>query len=122
MKLLPSVQLTDTQKQVLCKIVASPTPKVAATEISGTPNLVAARDMLTKLGVIHFANNQSVLTQKGTQMMKDEALIDDNNQLTQDGEKFAYDSEQQNTEPSTQNTEPFENDNKFAMIKSLLKG
>lgn len=96
MKILTSVSLTSNQKRVLAKIAASPTPRVAGEEISGNQNLAAARDDLAKLGAIEFVGGEASMTDKGQQLARDENIVDDGGQLTQDGEALAY------TDPSGQ--------------------
>jgi hypothetical protein len=90
MKVLSSVALTSNQKRVLAKIVASPTARVAGGEVSGDRNLAAARDELARLGAIEFVGNEASMTEKGEQLARDENLIDDAGQLTQDGQALAY--------------------------------
>jgi hypothetical protein len=90
MRLLSAVHPTTNQKRVLAKILAAPTPTVAGEEISKDANLVAARNMLMKLGVITFANNEATLTDRGQQIAVDENIADQSGQLTQVGQQLAY--------------------------------
>lgn len=91
MKTLASIRLTDNQKRVLSKIVASPTPKVAGEQISDDENLVAATNMLVKLGLVQVSPaGEASLTDQGNQIMQQEALVDETGQLTDDGNKFAF--------------------------------
>lgn len=89
-QILNSIHPSDNQKRVLAKIAASPTSTVAAEEISGNQNMVAARDMLMKLGLITLNNGEAALTDRGAQVAVDENLIDDNGQLTKTGQAYAY--------------------------------
>jgi hypothetical protein len=90
MRTLQSIRLTDTQKRVMCKIVAAPTPKVAGDQLSADKNLVAARDILNDLNLITMTPRGEVaLSDQGTQIMQQEALIDDAGELTDDGQQFA---------------------------------
>lgn len=94
MKMLNSVRLTDNQKRVIAKIVAAPTPKVAAEEISNGVNLIQARDTLVDLKLItQSLEDTAELTDTGTKVAQDENIIDVSGQLTPDGEKFAYSDE-----------------------------
>lgn len=94
MKLLDTVRLSDNQKRVIAKILAAPTPKLAAEEISDGANMIKARDILMDLGLITFTlNDQAELTDKGQQVAQAENLADESGQLTPDGEKFAYTNE-----------------------------
>lgn len=90
MRTLSTVNLTDNQKRVLAKIVASPTPKVAAQQISRTQQFISARDLLVKLGLIQFDPSGASLTDQGQESMKQEALTDESGQLTPDGEELAH--------------------------------
>ena len=91
MKMLNSVRLSDNQKRVIAKVVAAPTPKVAAEEVSNGSNLTQARDTLIDLQLLQQSLDDHVtLRDKGSQVARDENLIDDAGQLTPDGEKYAY--------------------------------
>ena len=94
-RVLSTVRLTENQKKVMTRIVASATEKLAAEEISKGRNLVAARDMLVKLGMIEFREGHAALTSDGEQVMKDSNLIDDMGSLTEEGNKFAYEEGQE---------------------------
>jgi hypothetical protein len=92
--MLNSVRLNDNQKRVIAKIVAAPTPKVAAEEISNGVNITQARDALVDLGLVMFTlNDHAELTDKGQQVAQEENLVDDGGQLTPEGEKHAYTNE-----------------------------
>lgn len=90
MRLLSTVRLNDNQKRVLAKIAAAPTPTVAGEEISKESNLVAARNLLMKLGVITFVDNRAEITDKGQSLAKEENIIDDSGGLTDAGNKLAF--------------------------------
>lgn len=86
---MQTLSLTNNQKRVLAKIASSPTPKVAAEEISRDQNLIAARDQLAKLDVISYFNNEAKLTEKGEQIAKEEGITDETGQLSPDGQHLA---------------------------------
>lgn len=90
MKVLSSIRLTDNQKRAMARIIAAPTTKVAADEVSRDSNMIGARNTLINLGLIHFANDDAAVTEKGLQVMKDQALVDETGQLTPDGEELAH--------------------------------
>lgn len=90
MRLLSAVHPTTNQKRVIAKILAAPTPTVASEEISKDANLVAARNMLMKLGIISLANNEAALTDRGQQIAVEENIADQGGQLTELGQKLAY--------------------------------
>jgi hypothetical protein len=93
-KMLNSVRLNDNQKRVIAKIVAAPTPKVAAEEISNGVNLSQARDALVDLGLVVFTlTDHAELTDRGQQVAQEENLVDGGGQLSPDGEKYAYTDE-----------------------------
>lgn len=85
----PLTRPTDNQKAVLTKIIAAPTPKVAVADISATPNLVAAREMLKKIGLIDIDETGAYVTPDGEQVLIDQNLMDEDGQLTNDGEQMA---------------------------------
>lgn len=82
---------TNNQKRVLTKIKSAATPEVAATEISKGNHLVTARDMLIKLNMITVDDNKAEITSQGEQIMKNQNLVDDMGELTDEGQKYAYD-------------------------------
>lgn len=94
MRLLSALHPTTNQKRVIAKIVASPTPSVAAQEISKGANLVSARNMLMKLGMITFANGEAALTQSGQQIATEEGITDQSGGLTDVGQQLAHTNSQ----------------------------
>lgn len=90
MKVLDSVKLSDNQKRVLAKIIAAPTPRLAAEELSGNANLVSAKNMMLDLGLIQIVSGHATLTDKGRSVAQEENIADESGQLTADGEEFAY--------------------------------
>ncbi len=99
-KRVETLQLTSNQKAVLAKIVAAPTPKVAAQEISGDRGIVAARDLLIKLGLITFGEgSMAALTASGKKMAVDDDIIDDTGALTPEGKELAA---EKNEQPATE--------------------
>jgi len=116
---------TTNQKRVIAKIAASPTPTVAAGEISNDVNIVAARNELAKLGVITFNQNEASLTSRGAQIAVDENITDESGQLTPDGEALAYTNsdDQPEAQPGSEpgSTAPMESSRvQFALLKELL--
>ncbi|KKN08279.1 hypothetical protein LCGC14_1058250 [marine sediment metagenome] len=101
-KIIPVTHPTDNQKAVLAKIIAAATPQLAAADISDTPNLAAARDMLDQMGMITLDNEGAHLTDDGNQMMIDQNLSTPDGQLTDDGQTAAYGDEAEDAaEPET---------------------
>ena len=90
---LTTVRLTDNQKKVMTTILSSATEKLAADNISKGRQVVTARDILIKLGLIEYRDGFAAVTPEGEQLLKDSGLIDDMGQLTDEGSKFAYEDE-----------------------------
>ena len=86
---LTTIRLSDVQKMVMTKIIGSATPETAHEEISDGRNLVAARNILGKLGLIEFTEGTADVTDEGKKVMKDENLIDDSEELTSDGQVYS---------------------------------
>lgn len=99
-EILPITRPTDNQKAVLAKIVAAATPQLAAADISDTPNLVAARDMLDKLGLIDIDNEGAHITDLGNEVLVNQNLATADGQLTTDGQKAAYGDEAEDAAPA----------------------
>lgn len=90
MHLLSTIRPTQNQLRVLAKIAAAQDhPTQAANEISSDANLVAARNLLMKLDAITFSGDKAQLTQKGQQLARDQNIIDDSGEMTDDGNKLA---------------------------------
>jgi len=51
--------------------------------------MVAARNLLMRLGLIEFGSNGASLTDRGSQVAQDEGLIDASGNLTPAGQQFA---------------------------------
>ncbi len=92
-RIVPVTHPTDNQKAVLAKITAAATPQLAAADISDTPNLVAARDLLVQMGLIELDMNGAHITDQGQQVMVDQNLADGGGNLTDDGQTAAYGDE-----------------------------
>lgn len=90
MRIISAVHPSDNQKRVLAKIASAATPKVAGEQLSNDANIVAARNMLMKLGLITFSSGEAAFTDKGTQVAQDENIIDQNGQLTATGKALAF--------------------------------
>jgi hypothetical protein len=93
-RILSGIHPTDNQKRVLAIIIASPSPKVANEELTGDENLMAARNILMKLGVITVVDGTAELTDKGTQIAQDERITDETGQLTDLGNELAHSTEE----------------------------
>ena len=94
-RVLSNLRLTVHQKAVLTRALNAPTPRIATDNTTRNSSMVGARDQLAKLGLITFDGANTSITPEGEALMKDENLIDDGGQLTQDGNEFAFDDEDQ---------------------------
>lgn len=92
MHLLNTLRPSLFQKQVLARIVGAATPKLAAAAIASSRNLMAARDMLVKLGAIAIMDDTAELTDKGMQLATDENIVDQSGGLTDVGTKLSTDA------------------------------
>jgi hypothetical protein len=102
-RMLSGIHPTDNQKRVLAKIIAAPNSKVAGEDISGDENMIAARNILMKLGVITFSAGAAELTDKGEQIAQDENIADASGQLTDVGNALV--SGEEGAPPQQQSTE-----------------
>lgn len=105
------IGLTDAQKTVLSLIfISNDKPRVAAEDIrKGGVKLKAAQDLLAdpekfKDPLITVDDQGPTLTDEGKQIMRDEGLLDDNDELTDEGNTFAYGEE--GAPPSSSTSEP----------------
>lgn len=104
---LTSIRLSETQKTVMCRIIAAPTEELAYEQVSDGTNIVAARDQLTDLGLITWSEGTAANTESGMQVLKDEALVDETGELTETGNGYAYGDGTENSNPQpTPDTEP----------------
>ena len=81
-RIAPITRPTDNQKAVLAKIAAAATPQLALADIADTPNLVAARDLLDKMGLIDLDDEGAHLTDLGQEVMTNQNLATPDGQLT----------------------------------------
>jgi len=90
MRLLSTLRPTQNQLRVIAKICAAKDfPARAAAEISSDTNLVAARNLLMKLNIITFTDDNAALTDIGEQVALEQNIIDDAGEMTEDGNKLA---------------------------------
>lgn len=90
-QVLTNIRLSHAQKFVLAKLtLPNLTPLTAYEHISTGKNIVANRDILIKLGMVKVGQNEAEITEKGTQALQNENLIDDMGNLTEQGEGYAY--------------------------------
>ena len=85
-----TIQLSGAQKYVLAKLIAVETPLNAYEAVSRGQNVVAARDMLTKLGLMTFSENDAQITEQGREAMRKENLLDEMGELTEEGQLWGF--------------------------------
>lgn len=93
-RVLTTLHLSDVQKEVLAKVKAAPTPHVAWSDVIAADrywdgNFASARDTLGNLGLLEVGDGELELTDKGTEVMKDENLVDETGELSQQGKELA---------------------------------
>lgn len=110
-----NISLSNTQKYVLTKLIASETGQMAYEAVSRGRNIVASRDNLTKANLMTFSDGETpqqekkfaAITDQGTQVLKDEGLVDEMGQLTDTGNQYAYAESPEDIEAlGAQNTKP----------------
>lgn len=90
-RVLTNVRLTQHQMKVLALIAASPEGIVPDEDISKDRNMTAARQLLTKLGLItNDGEDKYSISETGQQVAKDENVVDESGQLTELGNKLAF--------------------------------
>lgn len=125
-RVIRTLHLSDFQKKVMVIIKSAPTPQVAFEELQKQPpdernNIVGARNLLQKLGLINVGAGTLEITQEGEQVMADEYLIDEMGELTPEALSLVDDASGNkeadgdmsgddfgDTEPQQPETSPFE--------------
>lgn len=95
-KRLDTVRLTKNQKKVMTRIVSAldgDNPAQAAREASKGRSMLAARDILISLKLITADDREAAVTEEGEKIMRDQNLIDDMGELTDEGNTFAFDEQ-----------------------------
>ncbi len=91
------MRLTDTQKLVLLNVYASPTPETAYDTVTGSPNLVAARNQLRNAGliVVDDQNSRAGVTDQGQEALINNNLIDETGEVTEEGDAMLNSTQQE---------------------------
>lgn len=121
MRILDTFRPTDTQKQILAKIVGAATPTVAGDAISSGANFVSARNTLVNLGLIAFSNGEATLTDAGQSLARAENIVDETGGLTQEGQAMAQAQQPGNAPEPEEMVTPPQQMEAFATLKSLLR-
>jgi len=94
-----NISLGHTQMYVLAKLIASETKLMAYEAVSLGRNVLAARDQLTGINLMDFTDDKrnpqtneksAWITDQGVEVMKEEGLVDDMGQLTDQGNQYAF--------------------------------
>ena len=93
-QVIRTLHLSDMQKEVLAKVKAAPNAQVAFEELAHEPdevddNIAAARDQLEDLGLLAILQDGIRVTTRGLEVMKDENLIDETGEFTEEGQEYA---------------------------------
>ena len=88
MPTLDSFTPTETQKHIMLLIKTAPTEKVAYENVSHGRQKIAARDLLARLGLIVYDNDEAEVTPEGEKLMQDYNLIDEMGEPTEEGEEI----------------------------------
>jgi len=102
-----SVTLTSTQLGILATIEDAPTAEVAHERISGTLNLIIARNMLVDLNLITLSENKVALTDAGKTVSKSYNIVDETGGLTDRGQELVDQLTQDRDEYETVTESPF---------------
>ncbi len=90
MKLTNITHPSTTQKQVLATIISSATSQLADEYISKNANMVAARQMLERLGLVATTDNGIELTDNGWQVSTEEGIVSEpHGDLTRLGQQLS---------------------------------
>lgn len=89
MRILTNVRLSDSQKIVMARAIIAETPQIAYENINEGINLRAAALELHKLGLLNYDADDTYVTESGKDVLRDENIIDETDQLTEDGERYA---------------------------------
>jgi len=98
MTTLHTVRLTDHQKEVLVKIYTSATPELARAETEFDEKNIVAAEILMDLDAISEDETGIQVTQAGIELMRQQGLLDDSDNLTQEAEQYKT-SDNINTQP-----------------------
>lgn len=126
MSILNTLRPTTFQRQVLAHIAAAQSPKIAAENISKNQNLVAAREILAKLGLITFSDRAATITDTGLRLAVEENITDESGELTDVGQQLIGQIQQPQTDPmgDEQSMDPMGGEGipmeSFALIRTLL--
>jgi hypothetical protein len=101
-------KLSDMQSNVLFRVFMSGgSPQAGAQAMKGNDYLMSAAEQLVQQGMIAQNGGGIVITQKGVAALKNQGLIDQNNQPTDLAQKYSDDANSdpvQNNNPGTPNS------------------
>lgn len=88
MTILHTVKLTDHQKEILVRVFTAATPELAKAEIEFGEKEIAAGDVLNDLDAIEVTDKSARVTAAGVDLMRQQGILDDQDQLTKEVEQF----------------------------------
>lgn len=88
MTTLHTVSLTDHQKEVLVRVFTSATPELAKSEVEFGEKEIAAGEALKNMGAVEVTDTSARVTATGVDLMRQQGILDDDDQLTQEVEEF----------------------------------
>jgi hypothetical protein len=93
---LTDIDLTVNQKKVLARAVAAGAIDRPTHVNLNSEQLTAARDMLDELDIIHYSHSHNTIKIKDSylELLKNNGIIDDSNQLTDEGQQLTTDKPQ----------------------------
>lgn len=88
---LSSINLTDHQKMVLAKAVEAGAMNEPSRVALTDDKFITARDVLDDLGLIEYTHETDLIqiSDNGITVMKQDNIIDDTDQLTDEGKSYA---------------------------------
>lgn len=108
-RVLTNVRLTQHQMEILAKVAASPEGVVPDEDISKDRNYTAARQLLTKLGLLtNDGEDKYSISETGQKVAKDENIVDETGQLTELGNKLAYKDDEDEAPPPAEPAGPMD--------------
>ena len=112
MRLQQPIHLSRLQKEVLAKIVASPTPNMAFEVVSSAEsdiddNFASAVDTLEKMNIV--SSNNGTIEIVNQQALQDEGIVDEMGELTELGQELSQRPREENPEDVANVSEPQSN-------------
>jgi hypothetical protein len=98
---ITSLSLSDSQKMLLAKIQAAPTPLAGGDEVKNGPKAMETAKILIDLGLIEYNDNQAQVADKASEIMVQNNITDESGELSQYGQQLVS-MQWDGSTPSTQ--------------------